>query len=299
MGETRKMIEIVSNLGIVIIIGVMAFFAGMFGDLESDVSSNNPNSRILHAPEHGKLHKLFTRVISSTAILLTTMTTISGTFTQVFMELNIPVVVILILAPLITTVLHVIVIATKYMGQMVGNAMYDQPLYIDVLFNNIPTIAAYSYICLFSITFMSYMTIYELTPKQYLSMPVLTFILGLLLGCVTSIVGDIYSGAEVLYQHRKKGEVIPEDESFDITTKEAEFSRNSIDILYLTSKFSGPASGLCFALIIFLIFWLFILFGSHYGIVIGFLVTIAIFIINYVMDVSAHKRFDKNKKESE
>lgn len=292
------MIEIISNLGIVIIMGVIAFFAGMFGDLESDVSSNNPNSQILHAPEHGKLHKLFTRVVSSTAILLTTIATISGTLTQVFLQLNIPLLVILVLAPLITTVIHVVIISTTYMGQMVGNAMYDQPLYMDVLYNNIPTIAAYSFICLFSITFMSYLTVYQLTPQLYLSMPILTFILGLLLGCVTSIIGDIYFGAELLYQHRRKGEVVDDDMSFDITTCEAISSRNSIDILYLTSNFSGPATGLCFGLIVFLIFWVFILFGSFYGVIIGFLFVIGVFILNCIVDISAHKRFDKNNRES-
>lgn len=289
------MIQIISNIGVVILLGVLAFMAGMFGNLESNMSSENPNSLVLHAPRRGHLHKLFTKVVSSTSILITTMATISGSLMQVLLSYNIPVIIILVVVPLITTIIHVIIMATSYMSQMTSQALYDQPLYVDVLYNNIPTIAAYSFICLFSITLMGYILVYVITPPLFLSLPIVTFILGILLGCITSVIGDIYFGAEVLYQHRNKKRTILIEAIGDITTHGSLSSRNSLDILYLTSKFSGPITGLCFGLIIFLIFWGFIAYGQVGSIIAGFIFTIILTIINYILDVSAHKRHDNDK----
>ena len=50
--------DLIFNLAIVTLMGLIAIIAGIFEDLESDVAStSNPNSQVQLAPQIGNLHK--------------------------------------------------------------------------------------------------------------------------------------------------------------------------------------------------------------------------------------------------
>ncbi|OED30231.1 tetrahydromethanopterin S-methyltransferase subunit E [Methanosphaera sp. WGK6] len=289
--------DILYNLGLVILMSFFAIIAGIFEDLESDVAStSNPNSQVQLAPQIGNLHKLFNRAVSGEPLLVGTMAVIAGAIAQVLLTLNQPLLVVLILSTGIATGIQVIFSITSYMGRITSQALYNQPLFMDVLYKHVPTAAAHAFINLFSITIVSYIMVYMLTPSIPLTLPIVSLLLGLSLGSIGSAVGDIHYGAEKLYQHHKFGSGIPVSTNGDITTKEALGSRNSIDVVNFCSKFAGPLTGLCFGIIIFLNFWIFLVFDVSTALIVSGVIVIGITILNYILERKARSNYGKYEK---
>ena len=111
--------------------------------------------------------------------------------------------------------------------------------------------------------------------------------------CPMHKVGDIFYGAEKLYQHHEFGSGIPVSVNGHITTKSALGSENSIDMAKFCSKFGGPISGLCFGIIIFLNFWTFLVFGIVGGLIVGLILVIFLIILNYVLERNARLIYGK------
>lgn len=289
--------DIIFNLGLVTLMGLFAIIAGTFEDLESDVAStSNPNSQVQLAPQVGNLHKLFNRAVSGEPLLIGAMATISGSIAYVLLMLNQPILIVLLISTGITTLVQVIFSITSYMGRITSQALYNQPLFMDVLYKHIPIMAAHAFITLFSITTMSYIMVYMLKPIIPLTLPIATLLIGISLGSIGSAVGDIHYGAEKLYQQHKYGSGIPVSINGDITTKDALGSRNSIDVVEFCSNFAGPITGLCFGIIIFLNFWLYIVFGISKGLFVGFSVVILMLIINILLERYARSKYGKYEK---
>ncbi len=276
---------------------LLAIIAGMFEDLESDVAStSNPNSQVQLAPQVGNLHKLFNRAISGEPLLVATMTTISGAIAYILMSANQPVILALLIASIIAMVIQAVMSITAYMGRITSQALYNQPLFMDVVFKHVPVSAAHSFITIFSVTTLSYIMVYLLTPAVGISLPVATFLMGIALGSIGSAVGDIHYGAEKLYQHHTFGSGIPVSINGDITTKDALGSRNSLDIVHFASRFASPLSGLCFGIIIFLTFWLYLVFGVRAGLVIGVIIIILCIVFNFLLERNARQRYGEYEK---
>ena len=82
--------DILFNLVLVALMGLIAIIAGIFEDLESDVAStSNPNSQVQLAPQVGNLHKLFNRAVSGEPVLMGTTATIAGSIAYVLFTLNV------------------------------------------------------------------------------------------------------------------------------------------------------------------------------------------------------------------
>ena len=282
------------NMFLVILMGLFAIIAGIFEDLESDVAStSNPNSQVQLAPQIGNLHKLFNRAVSGEPLLVGSMATISGAVAYTLIYIHQPVLLVLIISSLVATIVQVIFSITSYMGRITSQALYNQPLFMDMLYKHIPTSAAHAFISLFSITTLSYIMVYSLTQPIQVALPIVTFFVGIMLGSIGSAVGDIFYGAEKLYQHHEFGSGIPVSVNGHITTKSALGSENSIDMAKFCSKFGGPISGLCFGIIIFLNFWTFLVFGIIGGLIVGLILVIFLIILNYVLERNARLIYGK------
>ncbi len=291
--------DIISNLCIITLMSLSAVIAGIFGNLEADITfSGNLNSQISTAPKEGNIHKLFTKAVKSEPLFIGTMATISGAISYILLLLNQPILVVLILSPAITTLIQVIISITSYMGRMTSQALYNQPLFMDVLYKNIPIIAACTFTYLFSINLLSYLMIYYLEPVISITLPILEFLVGVVLGALISIIGNVHFGTEQLYQHSIFGRGISEEQSQNLITKDSLGSRDSIDILYISSKFSGYLTGLCFGLVIFLTFWIFIVFGIYGGIIVGFILILVMIFLNYILDKKAHEKYGVYRKNN-
>jgi len=289
--------DIVYNLCLVTLMGFLAILAGMFEDLESDVAStSNPNSQVQLAPQVGNLHKLFNRAVSGEPLLVGTMATIAGSITYVLLQINQPVLLSILLATIITTIIQAIFSVTSYMGRITSQALYNQPLFMDVIYKHVPVAAAHAFINLFSITTLAYLMIYVLQPAIPLTLPIATLLLGVSLGSIGSAVGDIHYGAEKLYQHHKYGSGIPVSVNGDITTRDSLGSRNSLDVVKFCSKFAGPITGLCFGIIIFLNFWIFLVFGVQIGLVVGFIIVLLILGLNYLLERRSRSIYGEYEK---
>lgn len=143
--------DILFNLILVALMGLIAVIAGIFEDLESDVAStSNPNSQVQLAPQIGNLHKLFNRAVSGEPLLVGAMATIAGSIAYVMFSLNYPVILVLLLSAFIATIVQVVLSITSYIGRITSQALYNQPLFLDVIFKHIPVIAAHAFIVLFS-----------------------------------------------------------------------------------------------------------------------------------------------------
>ena len=289
--------DILFNLVLVALMGLIAIIAGIFEDLESDVAStSNPNSQVQLAPQVGNLHKLFNRAVSGEPVLMGTTATIAGSIAYVLFTLNYPVVLVLLISALIATLVQVILSITSYMGRITSQALYNQPLFLDVLIKHIPISAAHAFITLFSITTLSYIMVYLLGPAVPLSLPVTALLMGISLGTIGSAIGDIHYGAEKLYQNHEFGSGIAVSNNGNIATKSPLGSRNSIDVVRFCSKFGGPISGLCFGLIIFLTFWINLVFGINYGLIAGLIIVLLFFILNIIIEKNARINFGKYEK---
>lgn len=289
--------DILYNLIVIVFMGLIAILAGIFEDLESDVAStSNPNSQVQLAPQIGNLHKLFNRAVSGEPLLVGTIATISGSIAYVLLSFNYPLVLVLLISVLFATLIQIIFSVTSYMGRITSQALYNQPLFLDVLYKHLPTIAAHAFISIFSITILSYIMVYLLTPAIPITLPIMSLLMGLTLGSVGSAVGDIHYGAEKLYQTSEFGSGIPVSLNGNITTKSALGSRKSMDVVDFCSKFGGPITGLCFGIIIFLSFWIYTVFGFTGGLIAGFLIILLFLALNIILEKKSRSSYGKYEK---
>ncbi|MCD7781789.1 MAG: tetrahydromethanopterin S-methyltransferase subunit E [Methanosphaera sp.] len=291
--------SVIMNLCLVATMGLLAIITGIFEDLESDVAStSNPNSQVQLAPQVGNRHKLFNRAISGEPLLVGTISAISGTISYVFISMNYSVILSLLVASIIAMIIQVVLSITAYMGRITSQALYNQPLFMDVILKHIPTSAAHSFISIFSITLLSYILCYMITPTFAITLPIATLLMGITLGSIGSAVGDIHYGAEKLYQHHTFGSGIAVSNNGDITTVDSIGSRNSIDIVRFASKFASPLSGLCFGIIIFLTFWIYIVFGITGGLIAGLIIVLLALICNCLLESHARNKYGSYNEET-
>lgn len=290
--------DIIFNLVLVALMGLIAIIAGIFEDLESDVAStSNPNSQVQLAPQIGNLHKLFNRAISGEPLLMGTMATISGTIAYVLFTMDYPIILILLISAFIATIVQTVLSVSSYMGRITSQALYNQPLFLDVLWKHLPVVAAHAFITLFSITTLSYIMVYLLNPAVPLTLPVATLLMGVTLGSIGSAVGDIHYGAEKLYQNSEFGSGIAVSTNGNITTKSALGSRSSIDVAKFCSKFGGPITGLSFGLVIFLNFWIYLVFGVNTGLIVSLLIVLLFLLFNVLLERKSRLSYGKYEKD--
>lgn len=288
--------EILSNFLLVIFMTLIAIIAAMFEDLESDVAStSNPNSQVQLAPQIGNLHKLFNRAVSGEPLFVGAMATIAGSVCYCLIINNCNIILSLFISTIIATAVHTILSITSYTSRITSQSLYNQPLFVDMLYKHVPTMIAHAFISLFSILLLAYLMGYMLNPAVNLPLPLISLMLGISIGSIGSAIGDIHYGAEKLYQDSEFGVGVPISNNGNITTMDSLGSRNSIDVVAFTSKFAGPLTGLCFGLIIFLTFWL-NLFGVVNALIISAVLIILFVLLNYYIERKSREKYGKYKR---
>lgn len=69
-----------------------------------------------------------------------------------------------------------------------------------------------------------------------------------------------------------------------------------MDVVKFCSKFAGPITGLCFGIIIFLNFWIFLVFGVQIGLVVGFIIVLLILGLNYLLERRSRSIYGEYEK---
>jgi tetrahydromethanopterin S-methyltransferase subunit E len=113
-------------------------------------------------------------------------------------------------------------------------------------------------------------------------LPLLGLVWGIALGAAGSATGNPFYGKERQYQNQKFGAGVPISASGNIVRYAEAGQRNSLDNGWFSSKLGGPASGVCFGLIVFLELWRTILFepvAAGWGAIIVGLVMILVFLV--------------------
>lgn len=286
--------DMISNLLLVAFMGLIAIVAGIFEDLESDVAStSNPNSQVQLAPQVGKLHKFFNRAISGEPLLVGCMSVIAGSLCYAFLSNGYNVLFAIFISAIIATAIQAILSVTSYMGRITSQSLYNQPLFMDMLYKHVPVMMAFAFVSIFSVVLLSYLMVYLLVPAVNLSLPIVTAFMGITLGSIGSAVGDIHYGAEKLYQNQEFGSGLPVSNSGNITRMSSLGSNNSIDVLHFCSKFAGPLTGLAFGVVIFLSFWTTTVFTVEYAYIVSIILVVLITLLNYLLERNTRKKYGK------
>jgi len=126
-------------------------------------------------------------------------------------------------------------------------------------------------------------------------LPLLGLIWGIALGAAGSATGNPFYGKERQYQNQAFGAGVPIAASGNIVRYAEAGQRNSIDNGFFSAKLGGPASGICFGLIVFFELWRTVVFepvAAGWGAILVGVVVILIFaIIDRYIEVWARKTF--------
>jgi tetrahydromethanopterin S-methyltransferase subunit E len=221
------------------------------------------------------------------------MSVIAGSLCYAFLSSNVNVLLAIFISSILATIVQTILSITSYMGRITSQSLYNQPLFMDMLYKHVPTMMAFAFVTLFSILMLSYVMVYLLVPSVNLSLPIVTAFMGITLGSIGSAVGDIHYGAEKLYQNQEFGSGLPVSTSGNITRMSSMGSNNSIDVLHFCSKFAGPLTGLAFGVVIFLSFWTTTVFTVNYAFIVSIILVIIITVFNYLLERKARNKYGK------
>ena len=241
----------IAGLGVVALMGAAATIAGAAEDLESDVGSmSNPNSQVQLAPQMGHLHRMFNKAISGEPVQMGTLAGIAGSVAFVLMSsLHLPVILSIAAGGVIAAFVHAAFATTSYLGRIVGQSQFNQPVFIDVITSHLGPIAAHGFIVTFCIVGLSYLMTLPISGFNHpFPLPLLAVLWGITIGAIGSSTGDVHYGAEREYQQYPFGGGIPVAIHGDITRKAELGARNSMDVVYFCAKYGGPVTGFAFGL---------------------------------------------------
>ncbi|RLE49403.1 MAG: tetrahydromethanopterin S-methyltransferase subunit E [Candidatus Methanomethylicota archaeon] len=294
-------------LALLAIIVALAFIAGWFEDLESEIGSqSNPNSQVQLAPQMGVVHRFFNKAISGEPALYAFLGgTAGGLFVVFWQGFHLHPLIALPLATGLTEVFHVTCAFNAHTSRIASASTYGHPLYMDVLLVHLPLIAAHGFMAVTAITALSYIfytsIVMPLVPeiKGFIGYPVvipaLSLMLGITAGAIGSSTGDLHYGAEREFQHVPFGEGVPMKHYGYITVYAELGVRNSMDIVWFCAKLGGVMTGFTYGLILLLDNFR-LLTGNLFAnvainIVIGALVLAILFFLNRYIEVWSRKKF--------
>jgi len=289
----------ITGLGVVALMGAAATIAGAAEDLESDTGSmSNPNSQVQLAPQMGNLHRIFNKAVSGEPVQMGVLAGIAGSVAFVLMgAVQLPVIMSIAGGAFIAALFHTAFAATSYLGRIVSESQFNQPVFMDVLTQTLGPIAAHGFIVTFCIVGLSYLMTLPLQGFGHpFPIPLLAVLWGITIGAIGSSTGDVHYGAEREYQTYPFGGGIPVSIHGDITTESELGPRNSIDVVHFCAKFGGPVTGFCFGLIVFLSFWTTLVFGAVGGVVAGIIIVLLLIVLNNRVEVFARGRYGPYKE---
>jgi tetrahydromethanopterin S-methyltransferase subunit E len=181
---------------------------------------------------------------------------------------------------------------TAYLGRTASLAKFGQPVYIDILKSMTTVTMAHAFVAIFTTVAMCHLMISAL--GHPFPLPLLGLVWGIALGAAGSATGNPFYGKERQYQEQKFGAGVPISASGNIVRYAEAGQRNSLDNGFFSAKLGGPASGVCFGLIVFFELWRTVVFEelNIWGpVIIGVVVILIFAIIDRYIEVWARKNF--------
>jgi tetrahydromethanopterin S-methyltransferase subunit E len=271
--------EIVLGIGITALAGALATVAGAAEDTESDIGSQgDPNSQVQLAPQMGYIHRIFNKAVSGEPPAYGLWCAIGAGVAWAFLQLNYNPALAIILGSIVAVFVQGIYCTSGYLGRTASLAKFKQPVYIDIIKSLTSVTMAHAFVAIFCTTAMCYLMATAL--HHPFALPLLGLVWGIALGAAGSATGNPFYGKERQYQNQKFGAGVPISASGNIIRYAEAGQRSSLDNGWFTTKFAGPASGICFGLIVFLELWRTVLFEkmlAGWGAVLAGIILILVF----------------------
>jgi len=288
------MISIIFGIGITALTGALSTESGAAEDTESNIGSQgDPNSQVQLAPQMGYLHRIFNKAIAGEPPAYGLWCALGAGLAWAFMAMQINAVLAIVLGCVLAVFVQGVYSTTAYLGRTASLKKFGQPVFVDILKSMTTVTMAHAFVAIFCTVTLCYLMNAAL--GHPFPLPLLGLLWGIALGAAGSAVGNPYYGKERQYQNQKFGAGVPISASGNIVRYAEAGERNSLDNGFFTAKLGGPASGVCFGLIVFLELWRTILFekiGAGWGaIIVGVLMILVFTIIDRYIEVWARKTY--------
>lgn len=291
------MIDPITDLGIVALVGALATIAGAAEDLESDAGSqSNPNSQVQLAPQMNFPHRIFNKAISGEPPAYGLWCASGATVASVLMAKEMSVLFAIAIGSFIGAVVLGVFSVSAHMGRSASQKRFKQPVYMDLMTGHIPVIMGHGYIAVFCIISFSY--IMDHIMGHPFPLPLLAFLWGVTAGAIGSSTGDVHYGAEREFQNQPFGCGLNAAFSGNIVRRAESGLRNSIDNVWACAKFGGPLTGLALGFTVFFDNWRSTLFLGLNSIIAGLIIVLILILANRLVEVKARKAFGPYKEEN-
>jgi tetrahydromethanopterin S-methyltransferase subunit E len=292
--------NIVLGIGLTAMAGALATVAGAAEDTESDIGSQgDPNSQVQLAPQMGYVHRIFNKAIAGEPPAYGLWVALGAGITGALLTMQINPILALIVGTVLTTLVQGVYATTAYLGRTASLAKFGQPVYVDILKSMTTVTMAHAFIAIFTTVAMCYLMNAALGHPFPLAL--LGVVWGIALGAAGSATGNPFYGKERQYQNQKFGAGVPVSASGNIVRYAEAGERNSLDNGWFTSKLGGPASGVCFGLIVFLELWRTVLFEPFLhgwgAIIVGIIIVLVFTIMDRYIELWARRTYGPYVKE--
>jgi tetrahydromethanopterin S-methyltransferase subunit E len=290
------MIDPITGLGIVALMGALATIAGAAEDLESDVGSqSNPNSQVQLAAQMDFPHRIFNKAISGEPPAYGLWCATGATVASVLLAQNMSVIFAIAIGSLAGAILLGLFAVTAHMGRTASQKRFKQPVYMDMVIGHVPSIIAHGYIAVFCIVSFSYIML-EILGHPF-PLPLLAFLWGITAGAIGSSTGDVHYGAEREFQNQPFGCGLNAAYSGNIVRKAESGLRNGIDNVWACAKFGGPVTGLALGFTVFFDNWRSTVFSGMNAVIAGLIIVFILILANRLVEVQGRKAYGPFKDE--
>ena len=290
------MIDPITGLGIVALMGALATIAGAAEDLESDVGSqSNPNSQVQLAAQMDFPHRIFNKAISGEPPAYGLWCATGATVASVLLAQNMSVIFAIAIGSLAGAILLGLFAVTAHMGRTASQKRFKQPIYMDMVIGHVPSIMAHGFIAVFCIVSFSYI-MFEILGHPF-PLPLLAFLWGITAGAIGSSTGDVHYGAEREFQNQPFGSGLNAAQSGNIVRKAESGLRNGMDNVWACAKFGGPVTGLALGWTVFFDNWRSTVFSGMNAVIAGLIIVLILILANRLVEVKARKAYGPYKDE--
>jgi tetrahydromethanopterin S-methyltransferase subunit E len=294
--------SILLGVGVTALAGALATVAGAAEDTESNIGSQgDPNSQVQLAPQMGYIHRIYNKAVSGEPPAYGLWVTIGAGVAWAFMATGMNPVLAIVIASALAIFVQGVYAATAYLGRTSSLAKFEQPVYIDLLKSVTSVTMAHAFVAVFTTVSMCYLLNAAL--GHPFPLPLLAIVWGIALGAAGSATGNPFYGKERQYQSQMFGAGVPISASGNIVRYAEAGQRSSLDNGWFTAKLGGPASGVCFGLIVFLELWRTVLFEEAVGgwgaIIVGVIIILIFMIIDRYIETWARKNYGPYVKAEE
>lgn len=291
------MIDPITDLGIVALVGALATIAGAAEDLESDAGSqSNPNSQVQLAPQMNFPHRIFNKAISGEPPAYGLWCASGATVAAVLMAKEMSVLFAIAIGSFIGALMLGMFSVSAHMGRSASQKRFKQPIYMDLMTGHLPVIMGHGYIAVFCIIAFSY--IMDHIMGHPFPLPLLAFLWGVTAGAIGSSTGDVHYGAEREFQNQPFGCGLNAAYSGNIVRRAEAGLRNSMDNVWACAKFGGPLTGLALGFTVFFDNWRSTLFTGMNSIIAGLIIVLILILANRLVEVKARTDFGPYKEEN-